>query len=121
VIAVGVQLLLPFTVTLMVVLALRLPEVPFTVMVAEPEAELLAERLMVLPLTVAVTPEFELLALSETDPLKPFRSFTVMESEVLEPALIVTEDEAGESVKLPPLVGALMVKAWVLVQPAVLV
>jgi hypothetical protein len=115
VIAVGVQLLLPLTVTLMVVLALRLPEVPFTVMVAVPEAELLAEILMVVPLTLAETPEFELEAVRVALDAPEIE----IESVVLEPAATVTEEEAGVSERLPPPLTVTLIEVLALNDPEV--
>ena len=77
------------------------PEVPVTVMVAVPVAVLLALIVSVSPLTVTVTPEFELLAVRVTAPVKPPVSVTVMASVVLAPWASVTEAEAGVSVKPP--------------------
>jgi hypothetical protein len=72
----------------MLVLALRLPEVPLTVMVAVPDAELLAEMLIVVPLTETETPELELVAVR----VALEAPLTEMESEVLVPWVSVTED-----------------------------
>jgi len=73
------------TVTAMVVEAVVVPEVPVTVMVAVPVADELAATVTVSPLTVAVTPEFELEAVSVTAPVKPPTSVTVMASVAVAP------------------------------------
>lgn len=89
------------TVTAMVVVALMVPETPVTVMVAEPVAVLLAEIVSVVPLTVTVTPVFELVAVRVTVPVKPPVSVTVMASVTLAPGAIVSVAAAGVSVKPP--------------------
>jgi hypothetical protein len=101
--AAGVSEKLPagLTVTAMVVVSFSEPEVPVTVMVAEPVAVALAAIATVLPLTVAVTPLFELAALSATAPVNPFRSVTVIPSLTLAPGAIVSVAAAGVSEKLP--------------------
>jgi hypothetical protein len=108
--------LLPVTVTLIEVLALRLPEVPETLIVAVPA--LTPEMVIVSPLTEAVATE-----VLELDAVRVALDAPVTEiaSIMLEPTATETEEEVGVSVRLPPLVGALMVKAWVLLQPAGLV
>lgn len=89
------------TVTEMDVVAVVLPEVPVTVMVAVPVAALLAVIVSVLPLTVAVTPVFELVAVRVTVPVKLPVSVTVMASVTLVPGAKLSVAAAGVSVKPP--------------------
>jgi hypothetical protein len=90
------------TVTAIEVVAEVVPEIPVTEMVAVPVAVLLAFSVSVSPLTETVTPEFELLAVRVTVPVKPPLSVTMMASVALPPWASVSEAEAGVSVK-PPL------------------
>ncbi len=103
VIVVGVQL----TVKAIVVLAVRLPEVPLTVIVAEPTvAELLAIRVTtLLPVVglvakVAVTPLGKPDAASVTFPVKPFWPVTVMVDFPEAPRATLREEGEAPSVKL---------------------
>jgi len=89
------------TVTAMEVVAVVLPEVPVTVIVAEPVAVLLAAMVNVVPLTVTVTPVFELVAVKVTVPVKPPVSVTVMASVTLALGARVSVADAGVSVKPP--------------------
>jgi hypothetical protein len=89
------------TVTAIEVVSMVLPEVPVTAMVAVPVAVLLAAIVSVSPLTVTVTPVFELVAVRVTGPVKPPVSVTVMASVTLAPGAIVSVVDAGVSVKPP--------------------
>jgi len=109
VIAVGVQVLPPEIVTLIEVLAVSDPEEAFTVIVAVPEAELLAEIVIVSPLTLTETPEFELLAVSVTLEAPD----TEIVSVVLEPGATVTAMEAEVIVRLPPPVPPPLSGDWI--------
>ena len=98
---------LEFTVSAMVVLAVRLPEVPVIVTVAVPVvAVLLAVRLSVLVLVVgfvpnvAVTPLGKPEAARVTLPVNPPTSLTVIVLEPLLPWVIVRLLGLAESVKL---------------------
>jgi hypothetical protein len=93
-------------VTPIVVVAVVVPEVPVTVMVADPVAVLLALMVSVSPLTVTVTPELELAAVRVTAPLKPPVSVTVMASVALAPWAIERVAAEGFREKLPPPPGA---------------
>src|ERR1035438_2431199 len=100
-IAVGVQVPVDIF-TVMVVVSVSEPDFPVTVMVAVPVAVALAAIVTVSPLTVAVTPVFELAAVRVTAPVKLPVSATVMASFTLLPGASVSEGEAGGSVKPPP-------------------
>jgi hypothetical protein len=114
--------LVEFTVTAMlVVTGVSEPEVPVTVMVAEPVAVALAVNATTSPLTDAVTPALELVAARLTVPVNPLRSVTVIVSVTLAPWSTVSALDAGVSVKLPVLPASVMVKVSVLLQPAELV
>lgn len=88
-------------VTAIDVVSFNVPEVPVTVMVDVPVAVALAVSAIALPLTVAVTPLFELAAVRVTAPVKPFRSVTVIPSLTLAPGARVSVAAAGVSEKLP--------------------
>lgn len=75
------------------------PEVPVTLMMADPVAVLLALMVSVVPLTVTETPLFELLAARVTAPVKPPVSVTVTASVTLAPWATLSVAEAGVSVK----------------------
>jgi hypothetical protein len=116
------ELVMGLTVTVMlVVTGVSEPEVPVTVMVADPVAEALAVNVTTSPLTDAVTPLFELDAARLTVPVNPFRSVTVVASVTLAPWSTVSALDAGVSVKLPVLPASVMVNVSVLLQPEALV
>jgi len=91
------------TVTAMVVEAVTVPEVPVTVMVADPVADEVAATVTVVPLTVAVTPELELEAARVTVPMKPPTSVTVIVSLALPPC--ATDSDVGEAASVKPDAG----------------
>ena len=97
------------------------PEVPVTVMVAEPVALALAVNVSTSPLIDAVTPALELVAARVTAPVNPFMSVIVIASVAVPPGAKVTVAAAGVSVKLPVLPASVMVKVSVLLQPEALV
>ncbi len=116
----GVQLALP-TVNAMVVLAVKLPEVPVIVTVDVPaEAELVTfnvstlEAAVGLALNDAVTPLGRPDAARVTLPVNPFRSATVMVSVPLPPWATVRLEAEGESVKLAAGALTITMKACVL-------
>jgi hypothetical protein len=105
----------------LVVTGVSEPEVPVTVIVAVPVAVELAFSVNVSPLTVAVTPLFELVAARLTAPANPFRSVTVMASVTLVPWVIVSLAAVGVIVNPPVPPASVIVNVCVLLQLAVLV
>lgn len=95
------------TVTVKDVVAVVEPDVPVTVMVAVPVAVELAATVIVLPLTLAVTPELELEAVRATVPVKPPTSVTVILSGALEPC--DTDSDVGDAASEKPVPGTTMV------------
>jgi hypothetical protein len=95
------------TVTLIVAVAVMLPEVPVMVNCdVFAGAELAADRVIVLavvalaPVNDAVRPVGKLLALRTTAPVKPFWGVTLMVAIALPPGPTVTLEADGESLKL---------------------
>jgi hypothetical protein len=112
---------LSLTVSAIVVLPVRLPDVPVMVTVEVPVvAELLAFSLSTLDAVVGFVPNEAVTPLGKPDaarvtlPVNPFRSATVMVSVPLLPWVTDKLDAEGDSVKL----GAVTVttKVWVLAQ-----
>ena len=119
---------LALTVSAIVVLAFVLPEVPVTVMVKAPVvAVLLAVSVRTLEvaeevgLNEAVTPLGIPVAVNATLPLNPFTSVTLIVSVALLPCATDREDAEGLRVNPGDDPVTVMVNAWVLLSPQLLV